>query len=176
MDKRIDASPSKQQGFSLLELVVVVCIIAILMAVAYQRFERISEEAERASFYGAISTFQAQINLHVAEWYIDSTQIEKAELEQLNPVEWLERPPHNYGGLISFSQLDGAIPARWYYIKDKNWLVYKVKRTFGLQNKGSDVLAFQWKVSFKEASMRSGVVQAATLKAVTDFSWEVSER
>jgi general secretion pathway protein G len=174
MDKRIIPYPPKQQGFSLLELVVVVCIIAILMAVAYQRFERMSEEAERASFYGALNTFQALINRRVIEWYIDSTQIEKAELEQLNPVEWLERPPHNYGGLISLPQLEGVVAARWYYIKDKHWLVYKVKRTLGLQNKGSDVLAFRLRVSFKEESMKKGVVQAANLEAVTDFDWTVS--
>ena len=176
MVKRMGFYPVKQQGFSLLELVVVVCIIAVLMAVAYQRFERMSEEAERASFYGDLSAFQALINRQIIKWYISSTAIEKRALEQRNPVEWLERPPHNYGGEISASQLDGMVGARWYYLKDKNWLAYKVQRTLGLQNKGGDVLAFRLKVSLKEKSMTTGVVQAASLEAVTDFNWVISSQ
>lgn len=166
----------KQQGFSLLELVVVICIIAILMAVAYERFERLAEGAEKAAFYGVLTTVQGQMNLQVADWYIDGEVITRAELEGKNPIEWLERPPANYRGNIKQGELTTAPAGQWFYLKEQQQLVYKVLRKKHLKTEEQGgILRFRVDVSYRRPQQNAGMVEAVALKVVMPFTWQPSD-
>jgi prepilin-type N-terminal cleavage/methylation domain-containing protein len=57
-----------QQGFTLIELVVVIAILAILAAFALPRFAQLSEQAHRSSINGTSGALSAGVALVKAQW------------------------------------------------------------------------------------------------------------
>lgn len=61
---------SKQKGFTLIELVVVIVILAALSVIVIPRFVNLNEDAERAAFLAAATAFKSGVNqVHLA-WQI----------------------------------------------------------------------------------------------------------
>lgn len=58
----------KQQGFTLIELVVVIAILAILAAFALPKFAELSDTAHEASVQSTGGSFVAAVNLVRAQW------------------------------------------------------------------------------------------------------------
>jgi len=58
----------KQQGFTLIELVVVIAILAILAAFALPRFAQLSEQAHRSSIQGTAGALSAGVALTKVQW------------------------------------------------------------------------------------------------------------
>lgn len=62
------SSKHKQKGFTLIELVVVIAILAILAAFALPRFAQLSEEAHRSSVKATAGAMAAGVALVKAQW------------------------------------------------------------------------------------------------------------
>lgn len=58
---RLVQYPSQQQGFSLIELIIVVCLIAILFSVSFNRYQNYSHEARVSLVTYQASTFARTI-------------------------------------------------------------------------------------------------------------------
>ncbi len=76
---------NRMHGFTQLELVITVLVIAALMAFAYVRLEEMRATVEKASYQGALSKIQAQLTLNVASWYSRGELQSRSVLEQKNP-------------------------------------------------------------------------------------------
>jgi len=62
---------TKQRGFSLIELIIVVVILSLLAVTALPRFLNVSEQAEDAAVEGVAGGFAAAVGLVRAQWEIE---------------------------------------------------------------------------------------------------------
>lgn len=163
----------KCHGFSLLELVVCLFLISVLMAFAYNELEAMSEDVERVSFEGIYSEVQAQLSLKVAFWYARQEAKSRHDLKTVNPVTFMDQKPSKYAGELSYNALVRADPEHWYFVKDKQWLVYKAKRFERLENEFElvEVIPFEIKVSFNQPHQENGLITEARLEPVQSFKW-----
>ncbi|WP_336406957.1 type II secretion system protein [Gallaecimonas mangrovi] len=61
----------KQQGFSLIELVIVIVILGLLAAVALPRFLNVTDDAQDATVEGVAGGFATAVGLVRAEWEVE---------------------------------------------------------------------------------------------------------
>jgi prepilin-type N-terminal cleavage/methylation domain-containing protein len=79
-----DNRMKKQQGFTLIELVVVIAILAILAAFALPRFAQLSEQAHRSSIQGTAGALSAGVALTKAQWVGNGADTSPAGRENLD--------------------------------------------------------------------------------------------
>lgn len=160
-------------GFSMLELVVSLGVIIILATIAYQHMEKMAEQVERAGFYATQKQIQTQLTLKVADLYIKGQSISRQELAKISPIELMKTQPDNYAGKINYTEINQKSAGHWYYIQDRNWLVYKAKRVEKLENtfELNWLLVFRLKVKFKHPDMQTGQAMALTLTPIYNFKW-----
>ena len=116
-------------GFTLLELVVVICLVGIFASVALDRLLRYQEIAEKAAMDATIGALRSAEALQVAARITTGGLASVASLADENPIDWLAAPPAGYAGAF---QNPGAInlPAgTWYFDNVNKELVYIPQRT-----------------------------------------------
>ena len=118
----------RAQGFTLLELVVVIIIISTLAAVLLDRILFYQEAAERAAMEQMAGTLRSALHLQIADKLLKGKTRDLPLLAEDNPMDWLSEQPANYVG-VRFNPKPGEVPkGDWYFdLKDKE-LVYIVAR------------------------------------------------
>lgn len=115
------------RGFTLLELVVVVCVVALLGLAAIDRLLYVREQAEKAMVEQNIQMLKAAVRLQVAALVAANRTAEIAALAGRNPAAWLEEPLPGYRGEFG----PGMRPdcrGCWYFDTGRRELIYAVDR------------------------------------------------
>lgn len=121
-----------RRGFTLFELVVVICVLGILAAVAVPKYVSMSKAAEKASVEGTIASLNSALQLHAVK-RTSSGQ----PLIAHNPFEDLAVRPSNYAGSFGDVDLSNCAPGQWAYqsghAANGNWPVvcYRAESTLG---------------------------------------------
>ena len=116
----------RQQGFTLLELVLVILIISIMGLIAIDRLLNYRVDAERAMIQTVVGNIRSGLGLEIAR-RVARDQIDTInQLEGSNPIELLAQPPSNYIGEIdNESQVNRN--GVWYFDTSSSALVYRVQ-------------------------------------------------
>lgn len=114
-------------GFSLIELVVVIILIAVLYAVAADRLIVMRAQAERSHVETTLGALRSALGVRVAATLARGSPRDLAALAGTNPVELLAEAPEGYRG-----EFFGPDPAafeggQWYFDRRDGVLVYRVR-------------------------------------------------
>lgn len=119
-----------QRGFTLIELVVVMVILALLAAVAVPKFLDLQKQAEAASVKKVIGNLRSALSIRVAQAIVDGEDVATlaytgAAATNLEPMgDLLSNKPESYRGLIANS----TTPGDWFDDTDGyDSVVYVIK-------------------------------------------------
>lgn len=118
------ARKTGQAGFSLLELAVVAILFGILAAALLNRLSYYQEAAEKARAEYTISAMKSGLRHRMAELLIAGRAQEFHLLANGNPMDWMERKPDNYAGVVTVTAAEKVAAGRWYFDADARELVY----------------------------------------------------
>ena len=120
-----------QKGFTLIELVVVMVILALLAAVAVPKFFDLQKQAEAASVKKVIGNLRSALSIRTAKALVDGEDLATlaTKMNQTDGVMYslLSNKPESYIGVVTTNQ-----PAEpkgiWYDRTSGNgWVMYKLK-------------------------------------------------
>lgn len=123
---RAGSRPQRAGGFTLFEMVVVICSIAILYMIAEQRINDLPAAAERANFQGVLEQLKTGVTLAMVSGVAQGRTGGNNGLAGTNPMYLMLETPSNYLG--EMAEVTDAVRRRnaWYFETDTGQLVYVV--------------------------------------------------
>jgi prepilin-type N-terminal cleavage/methylation domain-containing protein len=161
-------------GLTLIELIVVVCIIAVCAALLLDRLRFYQEAAEKAAMEYTVGAVKSALQLRVAAMLLRGEGKNIGSLARSNPVEWLMEPPPGYRGEFRAPHPD--VPkGSWYFDATRKELVYAPNLDGHLARlaDGSKRLRFRVQISFEPAEPDSErrVIAGMWMEPVTPYAW-----
>jgi len=161
-------------GFTLIELIVVVCIVALCAALLLDRLRFYQEATEKAVMEYTVATVKSALQLQVAAMLVRGEEKKIGTLARANPVDWLMEPPVGYRG--EFRAPQPAVPrGSWYFDATRNELVYVPNLDAHLERlaDGSKRLRFRVQLSFEPAEPDSEPRRFSGMRVepVTPYTW-----
>ena len=161
-------------GFTLIELIIVVCIVALCAALLLDRLRFYQEAAEKAVMEYTVATLKSALQLQVAALLVRGEEKKIGALARANPVDWLMEPPTGYRGEFRAPQ-PAVPPGSWYFDATRSELVYVPNIDAHLERlaDGSKRLRFRVRLSFEpaEADSEGRRFAAMGVEAVTPYTW-----
>lgn len=115
---------TRQRGFTLLELVVVIIIISGLLFFGIDRLSRLEVRAEQAAMEQVIGSLKSALALAMSQ------QVARTDIAGLqrylgtNPMDLLAETPHNYLGSFPCGPAGRPPGAHWFFDRSDRSLVY----------------------------------------------------
>jgi general secretion pathway protein G len=119
----------QEQGFSLIELVIVVAVISILLSFFLDRVWYYQELAEKTAMEQDVDAIQSALTMQHGKRYVNNDQPDINLLATQNPVKWLQKLPKNYVGEF-YDPSPLAVPrGSWMFDLKARELIYVLSRT-----------------------------------------------
>ena len=127
-----------QQGFTLLELVVVLIIISGLLAFAFDRLLKLEVQAERAAMEQVIGNLKSALALTIGKHIATDDIPGLRKYLDTNPMDLLADTPPTYLGSYVGQPPKLANGANWYYDQSSQSLVYVTGNPAYFQSEGTE--------------------------------------
>jgi prepilin-type N-terminal cleavage/methylation domain-containing protein len=167
-----------QRGFTLLELIIVISIVAVLAGMFLSRVPYYQEQAEKTSMEQVTGALQSALVLRYGTLMARGAANEK-ELSLLatdNPMNWLQQKPRNYTGEFFDPAAQAVAPGSWVFDLKTHDLIYAVNHAddFKPGKDGKKWIRFHVVFGYEPAPGRpkSGKELATTLLEPTEpYHW-----
>jgi prepilin-type N-terminal cleavage/methylation domain-containing protein len=166
----------RTRGFTLIELVIVVCVVGLLFGIALDRLLRYRELGERAALQQNVAAINTALALRFAAYVVMGTPQRIADEVGRNPVHLLARAPENYLGELTAADPQTLTRPSWYFDTSAGDLVYLPtrRRYFGSSSEAPDSIRFR--VGLTAAEGGTGelrVLPQPFVAANPPFKWEI---
>lgn len=166
-----------QAGFTLFELIVVICIVSVLAALLLNRLEVYKEAAEKAAMQQTAAAIKSALQMRVASYMITGRDREIENLRNENPVSWLQEKPAEYAGEFYADAYARVRPGSWYFDLSRRELVYVIKLGANFKP-GADArkwVRFRARIEYEELPQKDApprkVLSAVTFAPVRAYVW-----
>lgn len=167
----------KPRGFTLVELVVVVCVVALLLGVALDRLMRYQELGERAAMEQNLAAINVALTMKFAALVIGGRGGAIEKEVGANPVDLLARPPENYLGALYAPEPESLPRRSWYYDRESGDLVYVPSRARYLSAPPDALEGLRFRVALTEASPRKDEglreLRQAVIRPRRPYTWNI---
>ena len=119
-------SPFTSQGFTLLELIIVITIIVTLMGLFMNRAMFYQEQAEKTAMVQVAGAIQSALVMQYGQIMTRGKPSDVVALAQDNPMNWLQKKPRNYAGEFYDPTPQAVAPGNWMFDLKSRDLIYVV--------------------------------------------------
>lgn len=167
------------QGFSLFELVVVICIVAALAVALNRRLHVLRVDAERAAAEHVIGAVRSAVALEMARHVVrGGTEALGGYLDD-NPMDRLAEPPGNYLGELAAADPRRIPGGHWYFDRSRKLLIYRVRYGAFLRSElpGPPRLRFKYRLLSADSTpnekfaVHGKGIRGLTVTAVEPYRW-----
>lgn len=116
-----------RRGFTLLEMLIVICTIAVLVVFALHRLLGLRVEAERVAMEEVLGALRAGVAMQAVSLIAQHRDGALARLHESNPMDSLAQVPSNYLGELDAADATWVPAGRWYFDRAEGLLVYRVR-------------------------------------------------
>ncbi len=164
------------RGLTLIELIVVICIIGVSATLLLERLRFYQEAAEKAAMEYTVGAVKSALQLQVAAMLVGGEERNIESLARVNPTGWLQEPPPGYRG--EFRAPQPAVPrGSWYFDATRSELVYVPNLDAHLNPgpDGSKRLRFRVRFEFAraepDAERKRTPFTGVRVEPVTPYTW-----
>jgi prepilin-type N-terminal cleavage/methylation domain-containing protein len=164
----------KSGGFSLVELIVVIVIVAILATVLLDRAWVYQEQAEKAAMEEVAGVIQSALVMKYGHLMIRGAGPEIAALAVDNPINWLAKAPLNYTGEFYDPPPESVTPGNWFFDLKSRELIYVPERTnyFDPGAEGPKWVRYRVKLMYEAGSGATDKVLSSVLfEPIIKYHW-----
>jgi len=169
-----------KNGFSLMEMAVVLVIVSILLWVIGTRFFQIQMYAEQAATEQVLGALQRTLGTKVAEYYVKGETKRIETLEASNPMDFLAQVPKTYLGALRQPKPGTVQGGHWYFDAGKRILVYHVRNADQVEGGARNPARLRWSVRLQYEDRNgnnifdSGLEQVVSVQLVPlePFRWK----
>ncbi len=176
MAKKRSPRPSCS-GFSLVELVVVLVVVAIISAILLDRVKFYQEQAEKTTMEATAAAIQAALHLRMAGYLASGQDRALQRLAGENPMEWLARKPDSYAGALDAVAARELPDGTWYYDLSDRTLVYRVRYGRALQPDAEGRKEVRYRAVVEYGRLAPGAdlvgVKRAEFAPVRPYAWGI---
>lgn len=164
-----------QKGFTILELIVVIAVVALLASVAMPKFYRLTMRAEALGAQGMIGTVRSALSLQMARALYQGDDLAgwaQNGSRALFPMhDLLLEQPESYLGVIENSDQRG----HWYDDKNSHELVYVVRNDEVVNGVTGTPPKVRWQINviYDDRQPEKKQVIGLVLQPVTAHQWTI---
>ncbi len=150
------AGRSHAQGFTLLELVVVIVIVSTLVSTLLVRVLPAIDEAERAAVLKLEGQLRSSLAMESARYVAEGNKDGVRQMAGMNPLSLMLDPPRNYLGV----RKTGDVPREhWYFASDRQVLVYRpgVPRSIEYRDRPLGEVEFSVELAYADSDARDRI-------------------
>lgn len=165
------------RGFTLIELIVVICLVAILGATALDRLFWYQGQAEKASMEYTATMIKSGLWISTANLMMANRNADIPALATQNPINLLAQKPENYLGELTPDNIESLAGGNWFYDNAKHQVVYIVgqRHYFIPDTPGDYTIKYGMKVLYGEMELASGnkvsYITGVALMPLSKYSW-----